>query len=276
MKKQFIKSLILILVIGSIFSCGQNASKNDSTTEQKVANVENKVLHDGDDVKKGRVDNMHKTRFIELFFAYEGSNKEGIVAECFNTMFTSKGIPESKNTAPQELVEALDLDKMAKEYGVANVSLNGPKLWLPDWTEIEEGKERSFDGIEARWVAQLHMGDNAAGVKSTKPYTPQTIIRKSSLGWNKGTRVLLLDDAEGNTWVMKGFQLGLHPQHTYDEFIAAGQSMYKELPAGWKLRIETLEKELIETPKDGAATIMADEFFNVWDKSGPGMMNYKP
>ena len=26
----------------------------------------------------------------------------------------------------------------------------------------------------------------------------------------------------------------------------------------------------------GVATIMADEFFNVYDKTGPGMSNYKP
>jgi len=26
----------------------------------------------------------------------------------------------------------------------------------------------------------------------------------------------------------------------------------------------------------GLATIMSDEFFNVYDKTGPGQMNYKP
>jgi hypothetical protein len=28
--------------------------------------------------------------------------------------------------------------------------------------------------------------------------------------------------------------------------------------------------------KSGVATIMPDEFFNMYDKTGPGMMNYKP
>jgi hypothetical protein len=27
---------------------------------------------------------------------------------------------------------------------------------------------------------------------------------------------------------------------------------------------------------DGVATIMADEFFNIYDKSGPDQMSYKP
>jgi hypothetical protein len=33
---------------------------------------------------------------------------------------------------------------------------------------------------------------------------------------------------------------------------------------------------LIEVPENGVATIMPDEFFNVYDKTGPGMSNYKP
>jgi hypothetical protein len=34
-------------------------------------------------------------------------------------------------------------------YGVLGASLNGPKLWLPDWTEIGVGKERDFNGLKA-------------------------------------------------------------------------------------------------------------------------------
>ena len=87
---------------------------------------------------------------------------------------------------------------------------------------------------------------------------------------------MLLDDPEGNTWILKGFQLGLNPKQTYDEFVAAGQSNYKNLPPGWKVRVITLEKDVIEIPETGVATIMTDELFNVWDKTGPGMTNYKP
>ena len=219
---------------------------------------------------------MHKTRFIEIFLAHRDAKTGKLVAECYNTMFTSKGIPASKDTAPQARVEGLDFDRMKTEYGVVGASLNGPKLWLPDWTEIDIGVERDFNGIKAAWVAQLNMGDNAGGVAESTPYKPMTIARKSGLGWNKGTTVLLLDDAEGNTWIMKGFQLGLKPTKTYEEFVAAGAGNFKKLPPGWKFRVKTLDKDLIEMPEGGVATIMADEFFNVYDKTGPGMSNYKP
>jgi hypothetical protein len=235
-----------------------------------------KVLADGAGAKPGRFDNMHKTRFIEVFLAHPDAKTGQLVAECYNTMFTSNGIPASKDTAPQARVEGLDFAKMKTDYGVNGASLNGPKLWLPDWTELDTGVERDFNGMKAAWVARLSMGDNAGGVAESTPYKPMTIARKSGLGWTKGTTVLLLDDAEGNTWVMKGFQLGLKPQHTYEQFVAAGASNFKKLPPGWKFRIKTLDKDLIEVPEAGVATIMPDEFFNIYDKAGPGMTKYKP
>ena len=234
------------------------------------------VLSDGADAKHRRVDNMHRTRYIEIFLAAKDPKTGKLVAACYNTMFTPEGIPVSRDTAPQGLVEGLDFEQMKKKYGLLGASLNGPKIWLPDWCEVETGVIRDFNGMRAPWVAQLDMGDNTGGVAESAPYKPMHIARKSGVGWNKGTTVLLLDDADGNTWVMKGFQLGLNPTYTYDEFVAAGAALFKKLPSGWKFRIKTLEKDLIERPEGGVATIMPDEHFNVYDKTGPGMTNYKP
>ena len=235
-----------------------------------------KVLADSVGAKYIRVENMHQARFIEIFLAYRDAKTEKLVAACYNTALRTNGKLATKDTAPQALVEGLDFAKMKQEYGVLGASLNGPKLWLPDWAEIDSGVVREFNGLKAAWVATLDMGDNAGGVSESTPYKPMSIARKSGLGYNKGTTALLLDDAKGNTWIMKGFQLGLTPKYTYEQFVAAGQSQFKKLPPGWKFRVKTLEKDLIENPKGGVATIMPDEFFNVYDKTGPGMSNYKP
>jgi len=235
-----------------------------------------KVLADGVGAKAARFDNLHKARFIEIFLAHRDEKTGDMVAECYNTLFSSAGIPASKDTAPLEKVRGLDLARIKTELGVASASLNGPKLLLPDWTEIDVGVERDFNGLKAPWVAQLNMGSNIGGVSQSTPYKPMTIARKSGLGWNKGTQVLLLDDDAGNTWVMKGFQLGLEPKHTYEQFVAAGAGNFKKLPAGWKFRVKVLDKDLIEVPVTGVATIMPDEFFNVYDRTGPGMTNYRP
>ncbi len=38
----------------------------------------------------------------------------------------------------------------------------------------------------------------------------------------------------------------------------------------------TLDQDVIEIPDNNLATIMTDELFHVWDKTGPGMTNYRP
>jgi hypothetical protein len=243
---------------------------------QNASTVPPKVVADGSGAVSKRFDNMHKTRFIEIFLAHRDAKTGKLVAECYNTMFSSSGIPASRDTAPQAQVEGLDFTKMKSDLGVIGASLNGPKLLIPDWIEIDMGVERDFNGMKADWVAQLDMGDNAGGVAESAPYKPMLIARKSGMGWNKGTTVVLLDDTEGNTWIMKGFQLGLKPQHTYEQFVAVGAGNFKKLPPGWKFRIKTLDRDLVEVPVTGVATIMPDEFFNMYDKTGPGMSNYKP
>ena len=242
---------------------------------QDATVTEPQVLRDGDGARSMRFNDTHMVRYLEIFLAGREAKTGNLVAACYNTMFTPRGIPASRDSAPQAQVEGLDPEKIRNEFGVVGASLNGPKIWQPDWLEVEVGAERNFNGLPASWVAQLNMV-GSANVGQLAPYESLTIARKSGLGWNKGTTVMLLDDAEGNTWVMKGFQVGLKPTYTYDEFVAAGQGQFKKLPPGWTFRVKTLEKDLVETPEKGVATIMPDEFFNVYDKTGPGMSNYKP
>jgi hypothetical protein len=196
-----LKQLVLIVAVILTGNIGSSFAKEAPSALPEV-------FSDGDNAKSARVDNMHMTRFLEIYLAAPDPKTGELIATCYNTMFNPQGIPASKDTAPQKLVEGLDFEKMKAKYGVVGASLNGPKYWLPDWTDIEEGVTRTFNGIEATWVAQLDMGKETNANKIS-PYTPQHIDRKSSLGWNKGTQVLLLDDPEGNTWIMKGFQLGL-------------------------------------------------------------------
>ncbi len=264
---------LMIVAIALITIAGCDSLKQTPPADARTPGV----FQDGDNAKSQRVDNLHQVRYIEMFLTGRDAKSGKFVAACYNSMFSSKGVPPSRDTAPQSLVEGLDLDQIQAEFGILNASLNGPKIWMPDWTEIEVGKEQVFNGMSTAWVAQLNMGENVGGVEATAPYTPQTIARKSALGWNKGTTVMLLDDAEGNTWILKGFQLGLKPKHTFDEFLAGGAAMFKKLPQGWgNVRVKVLERDLIETPVTGIATIMADEHFNVWDKTGPGMTNFVP
>ncbi len=264
------KMNLALLATAALFTIAVTGHAQTNPDKDKAA-----YLQDGANAKSKRVTKLNRVRYIEIFLAAKDPTTGKLVAACYNTSFNSTGIPPSKDTAPQALVEGLDFTKIKNQFGAFGASLNGPKLWMIDWFEAETGIVRDFNGIKAPWVAQLNMEKNT-GVSETTPYQPQTIARKSGVGWNKGTTAFLLDDPDGNTYIMKGFQLGLNPKHTYEQFLAAGASNFKKLPAGWKFRIKKLEKDLIEVPVTGVATIMGDEFFNVYDKTGSGMTNYKP
>jgi hypothetical protein len=276
MKKSTTISLVIALAF-LVASCGNKTGKSDNTNQSKDSTVAINVLKAGVGAKTMRFENMHQSRFIEFFFAMRDPATGKMVAPCFNSMYTSalsKDSTKMKDTSPQNLVEGLDMDSLAKEYGVLSVFLNGPKLWMPDWVEVEVGKEIVSNGITLGWCAQLALPEN--GRVAETPYEPMKITRTSKWGWKKGTKSILLDDSEGNTWILKGFQLGLNPLQSYDEYLAKGADNYKNLPAGWKVRVITLDNEVVEIPATGVATIMTDELGNVWDMCGSGMTNYIP
>jgi len=71
------------------------------------------VLSDREGAVFGRVDGMHKVRYIEMFLAGRKAETGDLVAACYNPMFAEGGIPASKDTAPQALVEGIDFDVLA-------------------------------------------------------------------------------------------------------------------------------------------------------------------
>jgi hypothetical protein len=260
---------------GRIKACmASHLSQLSTDCLKSLAQPVPEVLSDGANAQTMRIENSHLMRFIEMYLAGIDPATGNIVAECYGT-YANPDVPADKDTAPQDLVSTLDMKLIKQQYGVLAASLNGPKLWIPDWFEVEVGKVRQFGGISAPWTAQVNLGRDV-DVNNVKAYVPTTIARKSAIQWNKGTTVMVLDDPQGNTWIMKGFQLGLTPKLTYDQFMAAGAANFKQLPSGWKARVVTLQQDNHEVPENGVATILPDEFFNIYDKTGPGMSSFKP
>lgn len=238
-----------------------------------LAEPKPEVFSDGASARSKRI-NMRGMRYIEMFLAGIDPATGDILAACYGT-YANPDIPANMDSAPQALVERLNMTEIKERYGVLGASLNGPKLSIADWWEIDVGATRQFGDFSIPWTAELNLG-KSIDVNKVTPYEPKTIARKSAVNWNKGSRVMVLDDPAGNVWIMKGFQLGLKPEHTYEQFMAAGPANFKKLPPGWKARVVTLEQDNLEIPEGGVATILSDEFFNVYDKTGPGMSNYKP
>ena len=259
---------------GSVQKCmAEHFGELSGACVKALAEPKPAVFSDGANAKSKHI-NMRLIRYIEMFLAGIDPDTGNIIAACYGS-YAIPNPPANRDTAPQALVQALNMNEIRQKYGVLGASLNGPKLSIADYWDIDVGETRQFGGMNIPWTAQLNLGKKL-DVNAVTPYEPKTIARKSAVHWNKGSKVMVLDSPDGNVWIMKGFQLGLKPQHSYEEFLAAGQANFKKLPPGWKVRVVTLKQDNHEVPEGGVATILSDEFFNVYDKTGPGMSNYKP
>ena len=160
------------------------------------------------------------------------------------------------------------------QYHVLASFKNGPRLWTLDWIEVDMGKELDFGGMKARWVNWLDL--KGLSIKPGEAdYKNITVGRHTKFGFDKGKQVFVLEDPDGNPWVMKSMSLITHPDQKFDELGTLGSRL--KLPPGWKFRAPVLEQDLVLTPdKDGVAHITQDDFGNTYDRAGGPYSNYKP
>jgi hypothetical protein len=219
-------------------------------------------------------DDLRATQYTEIFLI-GGNPITGVLhASVYNTLGLNGYTKTNKNSSPTPLVAAIDTDAV-KKFDVVGVHINGPKLWMLDWIDVPVGKDRQFGSLHARWVADVNLKGIDLKDPSAGGYRITTVERKTKFGYLKGRPGFFIDDAEGNTWIMKGMNLGLNPTQSYETAKDLG-SRLKKLPPGWKFRVAVLPEDLVLIPATGTAQIMPDELFNVYDRTGPGYSNYKP
>src|SRR5438034_9850645 len=86
--------------------------------------------------------------------------------------------------------------------------------------------ERDFDGLKARWLAQVNLPKNMnVHEKGSTAYKPTTVARSSQMGFLKGKPLFILDDPEGNPWVMQAYGMIVDPTETYESPQARGSKL---------------------------------------------------
>jgi hypothetical protein len=172
-------------------------------------------------------------------------------------------------------MDALDTDALKQQYGVLGVFVNGPRLWTLDWIEVPQGAERDFNGLKTRWVGRLAIPKGVVlQTEGSTAYSPTTIERKRQFGFDKGKPVFILDDPDGNPWVMKSCGLMVDPTMSYEKLMTLGEKLRPA--AGWQYRVQELEEDLILKPESGVAAIVQDELGNTYDLAAPGYSKFKP
>ena len=95
------------------------------------------------------------------------------------------------------------------------------------------GKERDFMGLKARWVMWLDVPKEFRKHQSVA-YKMITGKRDTQFGINKGSPAFILDDPDGNSWVMKSVSLIVDPNQAYESLKDLGSRL--QSPPGWKFR----------------------------------------
>ena len=228
---------------------------------------------DGAEAKLNTFKGTYGGRYTEMFLIGGNAITKALEANVYNT-WGLNGSDTTRDSSPPALLDKIDVKAMAEKFHMLAVFKNGPRIWTLDWIEVEMGKELDFGGMKARWVNWLDL----KGI-STEPgaadYKNITVTRHTHFGFNKGTRISVLDDPDGNSWVMKSFSLITFPDQNFAEIATLGSRL--KLPAGWKFRSLVLGQDLILTPdKTGTAHITQDNFGNTYDRAGGAYSNYKP
>ena len=113
-----------------------------------------------------------------------------------------------------------------------------------------------------------------SGRPTPRAYRYFSVPRTAIEGFRKGSKVYLLDDPKGRTWVMRAYTDKDLKGLTIDDLDSLADRL--SLPAGWKFRTAVLGKDLILEPKSGTAGVTEDDKENVYDLTGPGQSNYTP
>ena len=231
-----------------------------------------KLPQDDEGAKLMRFEDIRSQRYTEIFLI----GGHPIIADINAGIYNMVGLNDpdgTGDTTPQAVLDQVDLDALTSQYDVLGAFKNGPRLWTLDWAEVMVGEERDFMGLKARWVMWLDVPKEFRKHESVA-YKPITGKRDTQFGINKGSLAFILDDPDGDSWVMKSASLIVDPSQTYDSLDDLGGRL--QPPPGWTFRDVTLQQDLVLTPDNGAAKITQDELGNTYDRVGGPYSNYKP
>ena len=211
-----------------------------------------------------RFESVRGQRYTEIFLIGGHAIIHDINAGVYNTIGLND--PDGTgDTCPQEVLDEVDVDALKEEYDILGAFKNGPRLWCLDWVEVMVGEERDFNGLKARWVMWLDVPKEMRKHESVA-YKQINGKRDTQLGHQRRSPAFILDDPDGDSWVMKSASLIVDPNQTYESLKDLGGRLK---PAqGWTFRTVVLERDLVLTPDDGAVKITQDELGNTYDRVG--------
>ena len=197
-----------------------------------------KLPDDGANAKVMRFDGLRAMRYCEVFLIGGDAITKDLQAVFYNTTGLNNE-SDPRDTCPAAIWEKVDAEALKKEHKVLGVFKNGPRHWANDWIDLPVGKQRSFDGLQARWYGEVQLPKGFGDKKSSTAYKPTTVARKSKMGFKKGQPVFIIESPDGMPWVMQAYSLIVDPSLTYEGLQTLGAKL--KLAEGWKFRVQVID-----------------------------------
>ncbi len=200
---------------------------------------------------------MRGYRFCEVGLV-TGTSPDTAVANIWNT--TGACHPAT------EQLDALDADAIARENGAQGAWVNPVRRSMFDRLDVwEAGDDKTFGGITGTWTG-------VAGAAAMMPaavhgsYQPGYIRRNTTVTFNCGSEVFVLDAPDGEVFVMQSFSRHWDPALSEDNLAQLGGGL--DLPSGWGFRVERLDQDMeVSSNPDKLAHVLQDNLHNGYQGS---------
>lgn len=198
----------------------------------------------------------------------------GIAGVYYNTSDLNNAT-DAKNTCPASLWDKVTVASLEAQFNVLAAYRNGPRGWTMDTITLPVGPVETFDGLQARWMGQGILPKGVALASAhMNPYSPLQSHRRSSMTFEKGKPVFILQDPEGTPWVMQAFGQLVDRSLTYDTLKDLGSKL--KPPPGWRFRVAVLDRDLTISTPQGYNWIVQDELQNTYDACKEGACTFQP
>ena len=128
--------------------------------------------------------------------------------------------------------------------------------------------------LDSRWYMKVELPKGIRPGSGSVSYKTVNAVRNSTMTFDKGKPVYILDDPTGTTWVMQAYSMIVDPKLTYDDLPNLGSKL--KLPPGWKYRTKVLDQDLTIRAVNGVAHITQDELQNTYDACFETACTFKP
>jgi hypothetical protein len=171
-----------------------------------------------------------------------------------------------QNFCPPEQWAALGAKKLAKEFKVDFVKLNGPRYWTLDSIqaagETASGATATFGGIAMTQRATI---DLKLWQAKEGGYRVTAVKRDTVFNYKAGRPVYELISPEGDVYMMQSYSQIVDPRLSSDDL--AGLSKRLKLPKGWTYQTRILPADYA-LKANGTAYVVQDDLYNSYQRRG--------